>query len=169
MSSANTSALCTRLRFLIGEQGTTVTALAKELGVSRQAVSMYLEGKSFPNSEKLSALANWFGVTTDWLLGRSDVRTEQDYQKYRDAVERMGSFGKLFLDYEGCPRGPEGRSCGSLVREVISMGVIKDVDGGEWVPVNKDALVELVGRYNLLVGMVGKDPFAKAYEEEDNE
>lgn len=50
----------------------------------------------------------------------------------------------------------------------MSMGVITDVDGGEWIPVNKDALVELVGRYRLLAAMAGGDPFAKAYEREDN-
>lgn len=158
-----------RLRILIKEHNTTITELSRKLRVSRQAVAMYLDGKNLPNSEKICAIAKYFNVSTDWLLGQSDVRNEQNFQKYKNAIERMGSFGRLFVEYEGCPRGPQGRSCCSLIKEVMSMGVIEDVDGEAWVPVNRDALVELVGRYQLLVGMVGKDPFAKAYEKENDE
>lgn len=66
---------------------------------------------------------------------------------YKAALERLGSFGKLFLDYEGCPRGPAGRMCAPLEDEVLSMDVITDVDGGRWIPVNEEALHELVERY----------------------
>lgn len=93
----------------------------------------------------------------------------EDCTKYKDAIERMGEFGRLFVEYSGCDRGAVGRYCGPLEKEIMSMGVIKDVDGGEWVPVNKDALVELVGRYRLLAAMAGGDPFAKGYEKEDEE
>lgn len=34
--------------------------------------------------------------------------------------------------------------------EVLAMPVIKDVDGGEWIPVNAQALYELVDRYRAL-------------------
>lgn len=157
------------LRLLIKERGATITSLAKELGLSRQAVSMYVEGKNLPNAEKVCAIADYFRVSTDWLLGRADVRTQQEYIKYKDAIRRMGKFGRLFVEYAGCPRGSVGRYCGPLEKEIMSMGVITDVDGGEWIPVNKDALVEMVGRYRLLAAMAGGDPFAKAYEREDDE
>ena len=94
---------------------------------------------------------------------------DTNFTKYKDAIQRMGKFGLLFVEYSGCDRGAVGRYGGPLEKEIMIMGVIKDVDGGEWVPVNKDALVELVGRYNLLAGMVGGDPFAKGYEKEDEE
>lgn len=29
--------------------------------------------------------------------------------KYKDAIERQGAFGNLFVQYMGCPRGPVGR------------------------------------------------------------
>lgn len=99
----------------------------------------------------------------------SHFMLDTNYTKYKDAIQRMGKFGLLFVEYSGCDRGAVGRYGGPLEKEIMSMGVIKDVDGGEWVPVNKDALVELVGRYNLLAGMVGGDPFAKGYEKEDEE
>lgn len=99
----------------------------------------------------------------------SHFMLDTNYTKYKDAIRRMGEFGRLFVEYSGCPRGPVGRYCGPLEKEIMSMGVITDVDGGEWIPVNKDALVELVGRYRLLAAMAGGDPFAKAYEREDGE
>lgn len=66
---------------------------------------------------------------------------------YKAALERLGWFGRLFLEYEGCPRGAVGRMCAPLEDEVLSMDVITDVDGGRWIPVNEDALRELVERY----------------------
>ena len=99
----------------------------------------------------------------------SHFMLDTNYTKYKDAIQRMGEFGLLFIEYSGCPRGPMGRQCAPLLQEVVSMGIIKDVDGGEWVPVNKDALVELVERYKMLAAMSGGDPFAKAYEREDDE
>lgn len=93
----------------------------------------------------------------------------REVEKNKAAINRMGEFGRLFVEYAGCSRGAVGRQCAPLLQEVVSMGIIKDVDGGEWVPVNKDALVELVGRYKMLAAMSGGDPFAKAYEREDNE
>lgn len=99
----------------------------------------------------------------------SHFMLDTNYTKYKNAIERMGEFGRLFVEYDGCPCGHVGRYCGPLEKEIMSMGIIKDVDGGEWIPVNKGALVELVGRYRLLAAMAGGDPFAKAYEREDNE
>ena len=64
-----------------------------------------------------------------------------------DAFERLGSFGDLFIDYKGCPRGAIGCACAPIEEEVLMMQSIRDVDGGEWIPVNADALRELVDRY----------------------
>ena len=64
--------------------------------------------------------------------------------KYMKAIERQGRFGRLFVDYAGCPRGPMGRMAGvSLVDEALAMPEISDVDGGRWIPVQADALHEL--------------------------
>lgn len=64
--------------------------------------------------------------------------------KYMKAIERQGRFGRMFMDYAGCPRGPMGRMAGvSLVDEALSMPEIVDVDGGRWIPVQADALHEL--------------------------
>ena len=54
---------------------TTITALAAQLGLSRQAVSLYTDGSTLPNAEKLGLIADYFHVSTDWLLGRTEVRS----------------------------------------------------------------------------------------------
>ena len=62
----------TRLRKLLEDRGTTITALASVLGVSRQAVSQYADGSSQPNFERLRMIADFFNVSADYLLGRVD-------------------------------------------------------------------------------------------------
>lgn len=47
--------------------------IAKVIGVSRQAYNNYEAGIRTPDSNTLVALANYFGVTTDYLLGRTDT------------------------------------------------------------------------------------------------
>lgn len=50
--------------------------LAITLGVSRQAVSKWELGDATPDTEKIVALAEYFDVTTDWLL--RDIQPQQD-------------------------------------------------------------------------------------------
>lgn len=59
------------LRALLDERKSTITALARELGITRQAVSQYADGTGQPNADKLKRIANYFDVSTDWLLGRA--------------------------------------------------------------------------------------------------
>ena len=66
--------LPTNLRSLLDEHHTTITALAKELGITRQAVGQYCDGSGQPNAEKLSIIAQYFNVSVDWLLGLTPVR-----------------------------------------------------------------------------------------------
>lgn len=73
-----------------------------------------------------------------------------EYESLKSAFRRLGRFGMLFVDYEGCPRGTLGRACLPIEEEVLQMPPIVDVEGGVWIPVNSDALYELVEEYKLL-------------------
>lgn len=80
-------------------------------------------------------------------------------EKNRDflsAFNRLGEFGKLFFEGNGCPRGQMGRACCPIEEEVMGMKPIRDIDGGEWIPVNAEALRELVHRYVELRKQVEK-------------
>lgn len=41
--------------------------------LQKSAVSMYEKGTRIPETELLTIFADYFGVTTDYILGRSDV------------------------------------------------------------------------------------------------
>lgn len=75
-----------RLRQLIEERHTTITALAKALGVSRQAVSQYQDGSTQPNVEKLKLIAEYFDCSADYLIGLSDVQTPDTNTKAISAL-----------------------------------------------------------------------------------
>lgn len=72
------SPFATNLRKLIAQKGTTITALSKTLGISRQAVSQYTDGTGQPNVDKLTMIADYFGVSADYLLGLSDIPTRNE-------------------------------------------------------------------------------------------
>lgn len=56
----------------------TATELAKELGISRQAVDNYRNGISDPPLSKLIQIADYFDVSVDWLLGRDGAVKTMD-------------------------------------------------------------------------------------------
>lgn len=58
----------TRIALLRRERGLTQSALAKRLAVSASAVGMYEQGRREPSGEILVAMAELFGVSTDFLL-----------------------------------------------------------------------------------------------------
>lgn len=72
------STFATNLRDLIAQRGTTITAISKALGISRQAVSQYTDGTGQPNVDKLAMIADYFGVSTDYLVGLSEIPTRNE-------------------------------------------------------------------------------------------
>ena len=70
-----------KIRELREETSTPQQKIADLLGVTRQSLSLYEKGERTINVEALGKLAEFFGVSADYLLGLSDVRsTEQDIQ-----------------------------------------------------------------------------------------
>ena len=63
-----------RLKFLREEKGLFQSDIAKILEVSVAAVGFYENEKRDMSPDTIIKLAEYFGVTTDYLLGKSDVR-----------------------------------------------------------------------------------------------
>ena len=59
-----------RLRILRKEQCITQQQLADQAGISRSNINTWESGKSLPLPDGLIALADCFGCTVDYLLGR---------------------------------------------------------------------------------------------------
>lgn len=51
----------------------TQNQLAKELNVSQQTIGSWEVSRAEPNTEMINRLADYFNVTTDYLLGRNDT------------------------------------------------------------------------------------------------
>jgi len=49
-------------------------ALADAVGVTVNAVTQWRRGNNFPSFDKFQRIADYYGVSFDWLAGRSDVR-----------------------------------------------------------------------------------------------
>lgn len=60
-----------RLKFLCDNQGISVNDLEEKLGIGRN--SLYSWKKNIPKGTNLLKVADYFSVSTDYLLGRTDV------------------------------------------------------------------------------------------------
>lgn len=63
-----------RLKNLRKERRWSSKEMAEYLGVSQRAYLYYESATNYPNIPGLLKLADFFGVTTDYLLGRSEER-----------------------------------------------------------------------------------------------
>lgn len=68
------SYFATRLRDLMIEKKVTQKELADSVGVSRQAISQYMDGSAQPNLDKFVKMAEFFNVSTDYMVGNTDIR-----------------------------------------------------------------------------------------------
>lgn len=91
-------AVSLRLKPLRLAAGQTQTEVARLLGVSREAYSMYEAGKRQPGLEALDILAAHFGVSVDYLIGRSAC---PDMAEPMDEDERALLAGYRALDARG--------------------------------------------------------------------
>ena len=82
----------TRLRELIDKARIPQSALAEHIGVTRQAISAYSLGVSVPDIEKFEGIADFFEVSTEYLLGRTDIKkadaSKQATAKYLGLSEK---------------------------------------------------------------------------------
>ena len=66
-----------RLKFLRNEKGDSLAKIANYLGVTLQTVSNYENEKRDMSPDTIIKLAEYFNVTTDYLLGKTDIRNHQ--------------------------------------------------------------------------------------------
>lgn len=59
-----------KIKELADKQGISLNILEEKLGFSRNTI--YNMKKSTPNIERVSKIADYFNVSTDYLLGRTD-------------------------------------------------------------------------------------------------
>jgi Predicted transcriptional regulator len=76
-----------RLRQLREQYNLSPDELGQAIGISRQQIGRYEANRTDVTSETLSKFADFFDVTTDYLLGRSDVKQGYERRGHRATVE----------------------------------------------------------------------------------
>lgn len=79
------------------------TDFAKIVGVSQTTVTAWETGKAEPSSSAITRIADYFDVSTDYLLGRpeksSNIDENTDYTALEKALDNAKSFdGKPMSD-----------------------------------------------------------------------
>lgn len=83
------------LKFLRVQEGYSQSELAKKLGISKSAISMYEVGKREPDFEILEIIANFFNVDMNYLLCSKKKDTESlsiptNILKYYNNLNELG-------------------------------------------------------------------------------
>ena len=65
------------LRAIMEERGDDQVKLGKKIGVSQQSISQYMSGVTSPRLETAQRIADLYGVSLDYLSGRSRVKSDE--------------------------------------------------------------------------------------------
>lgn len=135
----------------IGKAGLTQTAIADALGVSKEAVSQWINAKSFPRPNKLLQLGKLLGLAFDELVITEDafaprvafrrMKGTKTKSHHIEKAQEIGRFLRHLVPYlpfdtlEMPPvlKSPTGdyeylRKASAKVREDINLGVAENID-----------------------------------------
>ena len=127
-----------KLQQLRREQGLSQEMLAEKLDVSRQAVSKWESGQTYPETDKLIMLSDIFGTTLDSLVKDGELNSREDRYMGREMIypyfffrsyeykSRRALFGLPLVHVNVGP----GRSANGVVaiglvsRGIVSVGLL---------------------------------------------
>ncbi|WP_283578632.1 helix-turn-helix domain-containing protein [Limosilactobacillus ingluviei] len=91
-----------KIRDLRKQKRLSQTELGKYIGVSQTTVTAWENGRAEPSSGYLSKLADYFNVTTDYLLGRPEKHEDdQEELDLEQALDNAHSFsGKPLSEHD---------------------------------------------------------------------
>lgn len=94
-----------RIKFLRNKANLTQKELADRLNLTRSALSLYELGKRDPDTETIGLFADFFNVSVDYLLGRTDVpsqsmviKEEKQNNPLLDKIESLNDESKKDLE-----------------------------------------------------------------------
>lgn len=95
-----------RLRELRKNNGLTMKELGKKFSLAESTISGYENGNRKPDLEMIDAFANYFKVSSDYLLGRTDNHVPTELlnpisKDERDIAKRMEEIKKDLTKQDG--------------------------------------------------------------------
>lgn len=112
--------LHTRIKELCEENNITIKSIEQRFGLGSSSISKWKH--SYPSADKIRDIAEFFGVSIDYLMGSSDIRSQADqvigddavvtlqraFQKMSDAdKEKSIQMLKIGFDYAFSDEGDE--------------------------------------------------------------
>ena len=89
-----------RLKSLRKEIGKTQDEMSKALKIQRSTYGEYERGRIMPSTDRIKDLADFFGVSTDYLWGKTNFTTHEEKASTISATDviDVSSIMKLMLD-----------------------------------------------------------------------
>lgn len=113
MKSSNSN---TRIRSLLNELGISQTEFCEKTGLTKSALSNYLNGDRQPRQDQLDKISKAFDINPSWLMGYDvPMRTDEDIymeilakkQYDRDltyTAKKIHAYAALIKAAEGCTK-----------------------------------------------------------------
>ncbi|MGE6601484.1 helix-turn-helix domain-containing protein [Lysinibacillus fusiformis] len=99
--------LSIRLKALRTQQRKTQQEIADLLGITRQGYAKYENNLGEPDNSTLAKLADYFEVSTDYLLGRTDNPANTQQEKDEAAFQAFANDPELNVFYRELPESDE--------------------------------------------------------------
>lgn len=80
-----------RMKELRNEKGITQYEMAEQLSFTRASVGHWEQGARVPNYKNLTKIADFFGVSVDYLLGNTDLQNQYEAVGY--IIQRLRDEG----------------------------------------------------------------------------
>lgn len=92
--------LSNRLKELRIERELLQKDIAQELNITSSAYGFYEQGKRTPDADTLNKLSEYFNVSLDYLMGKSDIRNPYKIEKYPDVTDVEEAI-KIIMEQPG--------------------------------------------------------------------
>ena len=107
MKGGNSVDFSSRLTNLRKEKKILQADVAKKIGVARATYGAYEQGNRQPDFETLEKIADFFGVTTDYLLGRTNKLETNINADDEAAFQAFANNPNLNTFYKELPQSDE--------------------------------------------------------------
>lgn len=122
------------------ERGVDQSRLGKETNIERSNISEFLSEKHMPSFENFVSLLYYFNCSADYLLGRTDIHTEEPLHPLPPFGERLREVLKI-----------HGVSQSKLIRELpVSASALYNWVSGKSLP-TVDSLIRLANYLDCTV------------------